>query len=141
MQVGGVLKWNNFPHPPKGGGSKPRWFLCMGGNDFSAVPRLCYLITTTCNSGIGQPNFFFSRTIYPFFSKDCYIYFNEPILSIEETTVINDKNITLKGNISDPDLKTIYKGILDSPYYPKILKRDIHSSLNKQGITGLRGVR
>lgn len=141
MQAGAVIKWNNFPFPPKGGIQKPRWFLCMGENDFSSVPKLCYLVTTTCNSGITQPKFFFSKTVYPFFSRDCYLYFNEPLLSIEESTIINNKDINYRGKINDQDLKQIYRGILASPFYSKILKRDIHSSLNRQGITGLKTIR
>jgi hypothetical protein len=110
----------------------------MGGNDTFSINKLCYLITTTCNTSVGAPHFFFSKKTYPFFARDCYLYFNEPVLSMNPDTVKKDGNVVLVGKIANDDLKKIYQGVLTSTVYSKMVKKDIHSSLNRLGIVGLR---
>ncbi len=74
------------------------------------------------------------------FDKDCVLDLDKDFYAhIEESIFLSFKeDITIKGKLSEQNLREIYNLILKSQRIPKIIKKDIHHSFNMAGITGLR---
>jgi hypothetical protein len=138
MQVGEVIKWNNFKFPQFGGKPKSRWFICLGNSNVFIDPKLCYLISTTTTKRTGHPSLLLPQKTYPFFCQDCCVFFNEPIYSPLEQDISQNSDISSKGRLEESDLRVLYSGLLRSSTHQKIVMKDIHSSFNLSGITGLR---
>jgi len=77
------------------------------------------------------------KTQYPFFEEDCILDFDEEPYAIEKAYLEGNASIETKGQLDQETIKIIYRGILQSMYYPRKIILDIHSSLNQIGITGL----
>ena len=60
-----------------------------------------------------------------------------PFAELRESLEVN-KDIEIKGELKKETMKLIYEGVLRSPHYSGRIKLDIHASLNRIGITGLR---
>jgi hypothetical protein len=50
----------------------------------------------------------------------------------------NNPSIEPRGKFDEQTLRMIYKRILKSKFFSKVILRDIHESFNKARITGLK---
>lgn len=137
MQVGQIIRWRNFRFPQFGGQEKPRWFICVGHTNKIIPPVLFYLHSTT-RTEKAEPRFSFSKDTYSCFTHDCYLYFNEKPYPCSGEELRSNRSIGAFGNLDNDDMKKIYEGIRVSRVYSLVEKRDVHSSLNLMGITGLK---
>lgn len=146
MKPGTVFWWNNFPFPKFGDKIKPRWFICLGDTGLLSSPIFLHICTTTTSThdfktgGKRESHRFFSfeKKKFPCFSEDCILDFDEEPYFEQQGALESNKDIEIRGELDKQTLKLIYEGILRSQFYsPKILL-DIHTSLNRIGITGLR---
>jgi hypothetical protein len=137
MQPGTVIKWDDFPYPQYGGKLKPRWLICLGCTNCFSDPVLHYFHSTTRTQRRGEPRFNLRCEKYPFFTEDCFLYFNENPYHIAEHELKISK-VSVVGHIEKIDLKVIYGGLIKSINYSRKQVLDIHYSLNKIGITGLK---
>ncbi len=146
MKPGAVFRWNNFPNPKIGHEIKPRWFICLGDTGLFLSPVYVHICTTTTQIADfrrgGKRNshrfFTFKKERYPCLGEDCILDFDERPYSYENEALESNKHIEIRGELDKQTLKAIYEGILKSEFYsPKILS-DIHESLNKIGVSGLR---
>ena len=146
MKPGTVFRWNNFLYPKFGGATKARWFIYLGDTGFILTPIVIHCCTTTTSLEAFEPtgnkashkHLSLKKIKYPFFDEDCILDFDEEPYPFQKEDLENNPNIEIKGELDRECLKTIYYGIFKSNYYsPKIII-DIHASLNKVGITGLR---
>ncbi len=81
--------------------------------------------------------FRFERKRFPFFTEDCLLDFDERPFPLS-VTALECKEIEIKGELDNQTLKLIYEGILRSQFYSPRMLLDIHASLNRIGVTGLR---
>jgi hypothetical protein len=145
MNVGDVLKWDNFKDIKKGGVIKPRWFIYLGYSSVFLTPIFVHICTTTTKisdfqTGGNRANhnyILFDSNTTPF-EQDCILDFDEQPYQYEKPIVENHKDITIKGSLDKNLLKQIYNGLLKSNYYSKKILEDIHNSLNMIGIVGLK---
>jgi hypothetical protein len=146
LKPGTIFKWNDFPYPKIGSKIKPRWFICLGDTGLLSCPIFIHICTTTTSINDFKPGgtrekhrvFSFDKKRYPCFDEDCILDFDERPYSLPEGTLESNSDIEIKGELDKQTMKLIYEGIFKSQFYsPKILL-DIHTSLNKIGITGLR---
>jgi hypothetical protein len=82
--------------------------------------------------------FKFERKKYTCFEEDCILDFDERPRSEQEQSLMSNKDIEIKGELDKQTMRSIYDGILSSQFYSTKILRDIHASLNKINITGLR---
>ena len=136
MKPGTVVRWDKLPYPQYGGKSKPRWLICLGCTDCFSNPLQHYFHSTTTQHWTGD-HLKLTRAKYPFFSEDCFFYFNEGPYSNTEQELKNP-SVRTEGQIDEADLRTIYAGIRLSRSYSRKILLDIHHSLNEIKITGLK---
>lgn len=146
MKPGTIFKWNNFPFPKIGTEIKPRWFICLGDTGLLSTPVFVHISTTTTSMDDFKPGgnrqshrfFSFEKKKFPCFDEDCILDFDERPYSQPEGDLESNRDIEIKGELDKQSLKSIYNGVLRSQFYSPRILRDIHTSLNKIGITGLR---
>jgi len=147
LKPGTIFKWKDFPYPQFGGEIKTRWFICLGDSGPLTSPIIAHICTTTTSisdfekGGKKFPHRFFrfDKTKYPF-EQNCFLVldYDEPPYSEDLKSLEANQNIEIKGDLSPQDLRAIYNGILSSSFYSRKILSDIHASLNRIGITGLR---
>jgi hypothetical protein len=146
LKPGTIFRWNNFPYPKIGNEIKSRWFICLGDTGLLSYPILIHMCTTTTSmddfkrGGTRESHrvFSFEKKRYPCFDEDCILDFDERPYSLPEGTLGSNSDIEIRGELDKQTLKAIYEGILESQFYSPRILLDIHTSLNKIGITGLR---
>ncbi|MEA1947233.1 MAG: hypothetical protein U9N83_08005 [Thermodesulfobacteriota bacterium] len=149
IDVGTVIRWNNFPLPKYGKEKKPRWFICIGFAGFFAQVAEVYFCTTTTqidkfeNGGPREKHDYYifktNQSRYSMFDEDCIIDFDEKPYGVEETKLNDHQNdIEIKGQLDEQTLRMIYNRICKCKLLSVMVKRDIHNSYNKFGITGLK---
>jgi hypothetical protein len=147
FESGTVFKWNQFPEPRYDKGNiKARWFIYLGDSGILSTPILAYICTTTTQKkrtlqikGINYSHQLieFKPTNSPF-EEECVLDCDEPPYSKDKKIFENNPDIQIKGSLDEQKMREIYNGICKSnAYSPKILN-DIHDSLNKAGIMGLK---
>lgn len=145
MDVGTVFRWKDFPYPRYGDEIKPRWFIYLGKTGPFSNPVYAYLPTTTTQLHRFEPGgqccthshkkFSAGTTC---FDEDCIIDFDSRPYVLDHAELIDNSNIDIRGKLNDEDLKYIYAQILRSAHYSPAILRDIHTSFNNSGITGIR---
>jgi len=147
LHVGTVFRWNRFPSPRYGGETKARWFIYLGETgQFSQIASV-YLCTTTTKadhfktggSRERHSHFKFEVRQFPEFEKDCILDFDDPPQPIEKTNLLNkSEDIDVRGRLSGDIIRMIYKRYLQSGSCSKRVLLDIHESINRDGISGLK---
>lgn len=146
LEVGTLLRWDNFPWPRYGTGIKPRWFIYLGDTGPFAQVAFVYLATTTTqiehfqSGGIraGHSHFKFETRQFTIFDEDCIIDFDDRPYPIEKVKLLNRQtNLEVKGKLNEQTLRMIYNRFLRSGVLSKMEMLDIHDSFNNAGITGL----
>ncbi len=147
LQVGTVFKWDNFPSPRYGGETKARWFIYLGETgQFSQIASV-YLCTTTAQTdhfktgGSRERHSHFKFEVRQFseFEKDCILDFDDPPQPIEKAKFFNKKkDIDVRGRLSADIIRMIYKRYLQSGSCSKRVLLDIHESINRDDISGLK---
>ncbi len=107
MQIGTVIRWDNFQSPQYGGRRKPRWFICLGDTGKLNSPTLYFLHSTT-KIKRNKPSLFLPKSRYPFFHVDCHLYFNESPYHRTKNE-LNNPNVRILGTINNDDLVVIYE--------------------------------
>lgn len=147
LNVGDVIRWENYPDPRYGTEIKARWFICIGKTDIFSQPTFFYTFTTTTQnnhflpggSRYGHDHFLFKTSEFPFFTEDCILDYEEPLIPIRQDQLNRYKeDIQLMGRLDQDRIRMIYNKLLKSQNCSKIILRDIHSSLNNAGITSLK---
>ena len=136
MQVGTVIRWDNFPSPQFGGTKKPRWFLCLGKTSKLSTPIKFYLHSTTTTKRINIRHFFFTKNKYGFFKENCCLNFNERPYPFPKSQ-LNNRDIHIIGYIDKNDLRLVFDGIKKEQRYTRMELLDIYNSLTGVGIEGL----
>ncbi|MBU3896712.1 MAG: hypothetical protein KJ697_02145 [Nanoarchaeota archaeon] len=150
IDVGTVVRWNNFPLPKYGEEKKPRWFICIGFTGIFAQVAEVYFCTTTAqidkfnSGGIREKRdhyiFQTNHPKYSMFDENCIIDFEEkPYVVTKNKLNYHQNDIEIRGELDEQTLRMIYNCILKSNRRLSLMeKRDIHDSYNKFGITGLK---
>lgn len=146
MKPGTIFRWDNFPFPKIGDEIKPRWFICLGDTGLLSCPVFVHICTTTTamddfkHGGKRESHrvFRFEKKRYPCFSEDCILDFDERPYFELQGALESNKDIEIMGELDKQTLKSIYEGVLRSQFYSPRILLDIHTSLNRIGITGLR---
>ena len=147
IDVGTVLRWDNFPLARFGQRDKARWLICLGMTGKFAQIAVVYCSTTTTqihdfsHSGrrCNHSHFIFRVNQFPLFDEDCAIDFDERPYPIDPTTLsIHSADIETKGCLPEETMRMIYNRFLKSSAVSPIEMGDIHDSYNKVGITGLK---
>lgn len=147
LEVGTVIKWNNFPYPRYSNKNKPRWFICAGFSGYFAQVSEVYLYTTTTQLnhfkkfGIRSSHsyFIFQCNHYTVFDQDCAIDFDEGPYNLAITQLEQKKDdIEVKGKLNEQTLRMIYNKLLSSRFISRKILMDIHDSYNKVGIKNLK---
>ena len=145
MRSGTVIRWDRFPYPKYGGERKARWFVCLGDTGPLLEPIIVHLCTTTTQKSDFQKGgrrsshrcYLIEAEVSPF-EEDCLIDFDESPYQIERRQLEGNSLIEVKGVLDEKTLKAVYDGILQSRFYSRRVLMDIHASLNRVGITGLK---
>lgn len=116
----------------------------MGKTHFSIEPALAYLYTTTGRLKYYEKNRERSKNSYLLFKSgeycfkdDCILDFDIGLHEIKLSSIEGNSNIEVLDRLEELKITEIYDHIRESSI-AKIIKIDIHSSLNLDGITGLR---
>lgn len=145
LQVGTVIRWNNFPDPRYGTEIKPRWFIYLGRTDSLSNPIIIHIATTTTqlqhfeSGGIraNHSHYKFSSKDTPF-DEDCILDYEEKPYPVEQSIFEGNPDIEIKELLNENKIRMIYNQIRESNAYSKVIKLDIHRCLNNDGITGLK---
>ena len=116
----------------------------MGKTHFSIEQALAYLYTTTgrleyYKKGRERSNnsyLLFKRGEYCF-KNDCILDFDIGLHEIKLSSIEGNGNIEILDRLEEEKIAEIY-GYIRKSSIAKVIKVDIHSSLNLGGITGLR---
>src|SRR5690606_5144995 len=144
LKVGTIFKWKNFPNP-KSGEPKTRWFIYLGKTS-ALFPPEKYIISTTTTQishfeigGLREKHDYikYDQQSSPF-NKECILDLDEIPYSDLLSILINNDDIEVMGELNTNKKLHLYNRILKSEKFSKILKKDIHTSLNNDGITGLK---
>jgi len=147
LEIGTVLKWDNFPLARYGGALKPRWFIYLGETGLLSQITIIYLTTTTTQadhfqaggSRSGHSKFIFKTQEFKEFEEDCILDFEDRPYEIEKEGFLKKRgDISVKGKLKEETMRMIYKQFLRSGSCSKITMLDIHDSFNKAGISGLK---
>ena len=145
MKAGTVIKWHDFPFPRYGGEIKARWFICLGDSGKLADPLFIYLCTATTQLQEFGPGgkrerhttCRFSAKNSPF-DEDCILDIDEGPYALAQAQIDNNKDVEIKGQIGEQDMRMIYNLVVRSSRFSKREKLDIHRSFNDIGISGLK---
>ena len=144
MTVGQVVRWNNFPHA-KDRAAKPRFFIFVGKFSYGATNQNIYLYTTTTKSEYYEAGEIRDKHLTRSFGKGEFGFTEACILDIDlgwhivqEHEIRNNPKIETVGQLPERISREIYELIWKSRSVPLAVKRDIYSSYNLAGITGLR---
>jgi len=147
LQIGTVLKWDNFPLRRYGGKLKPRWFIYIGETGLLSQITIIYLATTTTKadpfkaggSRSDHNKFTFRTQEFREFEEDCILDYDEQPYAIEKDKFLkNQSDISVKGQLKEETMRMIYNQFLRSGSCSNIIMFDIHDSFNKAGIIGLK---
>jgi len=147
LNIGDVFRWANYPDPRYGAEIKARWFICIGKTDIFSQPSFFYTCTTTTQvqhfvkggSRNGHDHFLFNTKEFPFFTDDCILDYEEPLIPIRQDWLDRcKKDIQCMGCLDENRLRMIYNKLLKSPNSSRKILTDIHNALNNAGITGLK---
>lgn len=147
LEIGTVLKWDNFPLRRYGGELKPRWFIYIGETGLLSQITIIYLATTTTQvdhfqaggSRSGHNKFTFKTQEFQEFEEDCILDYEERPYDIKKERFLkNQGDISVKGKLKEETMRMIYNLFLRSGSCSNIMMLDIHDSFNKAGITGLK---
>lgn len=145
MKPGTVFRWENFPYPRIGSEIKPRWFIYLGDTGPFFSPILAHLCTTTTQiqdfqSGgkrAGHRYLPLQPTNTPF-ELEGLIDYDEGLHSCPKKDLSENPEIQIKGELDAKILVSIYNGLASSHSISFQVLMDIHTGLNKVGITGLK---
>jgi hypothetical protein len=137
VKPGDVFRWNNFPDPQFGGEIKARWFIYLGDSGIITSPTTSYIVTTTTQVRNTGKNIPFKKDS-SMFDEDCFLYYDDPYYSYNKGALEANGAIDIISELDPTVMRTIYNNLLTAQNYSKVVLRDIHSSLNNIGITGLR---
>ena len=145
MDAGTVFKWNNFTDRKYGGELKPRWFIYLGDTGPIIDPGFAYLATTTTNLKAfergGDREYHTTCSFSPHnscFETDCILDIDEEPYDVLLSRILNNKDIEVKGRITDEQMRMIWNRIIRSGEYSRRILLDIHDSFNRINITGLK---
>jgi hypothetical protein len=147
LEVGTVIRWDNFPVPRRGGEIKARWFVYLGCTSSLTPPQICFLATTTtqlhhfCPGGRRQnhSHFKFEKRQFPEFDDDCVLDFCEqPYPLLLETLTSKQSDIKIRGRLKAETMRQLYNRFFQTKPMSAVVFRDIHASYNLAGITGLK---
>ncbi|MBN1573511.1 MAG: hypothetical protein JW984_09985 [Deltaproteobacteria bacterium] len=134
MEVGKVLKWNNYPYGKFEGKTKPRWFVCI--NHTGKIHKLLgfsfslYISTTTTREAWLEEGDYYSFLPENFlpekfpFEEKCHINYNEIPECVEEEKIINNPDIEIKGELDGLTMVQIIKGLIKSDLISDRIKDD-----------------
>jgi hypothetical protein len=140
VQIGDVIRWNEYPYPQYNNIIKPRWFIYIGCTDIFSIPLQYYFVTTTTRpTRIITPKDVCSLLTnkFSFFTSNCYIDFDERPITIIKSLVEKNLDIEKVGELDEKTLKEIYNGIRKSSKYSFQAILDIYNSFDRAGITDL----
>ena len=87
----------------------------------------------------GHDHFLFNTKEFPFFTDDCILDYEEPLIPITQDQLDRcKKDIQSMGCLDENRLRMIYNKLLKAPNSSRKILTDIHTSLNNTGITGLK---
>ncbi len=147
IDVGTVLRWDNFPLARFGQRDKARWLICLGMTGKFAQIAVVYCSTTTTQihdfsrSGrrFNHSHFIFRVNQFPLFDEDCAIDFDERPYPVNPKILsAHSADIETKGRLPEETMRMIYNRFLKSSAISPIEMNDIHDSYNRVGITGLK---
>ena len=147
LEIGTILRWDNFPLPRYGNETKSRWFIYIGETGLFSQIAIIYLGTTTTQEDhfqaggtrSGHSHFKFETRQFPEFEEDCILDFDDPPYPIEKKRFLEKQcDISVKGKLREETMRMIYNQFLRSGSCSKMIMLDIHDSFNKAGITGLK---
>jgi hypothetical protein len=148
LEAGTIFKWQSFPDKRDPNSSiKTRWFIYFGKTGVFISPVILYMCTTTTQLQYYQSAGPRENHKYISFKKGQYGFEDDCILDIdinfysditEEQFSKCSSDIEIIQKLPEDQIRRIYKIILHSARIPKIVKRDIHQSLNIAGISGLK---
>ena len=150
LELGTVLRWNNFPDARYGEKNKARWFVCVGfSNLFDQIAEIFLCTTTTQLNSFkyngnrkGHNHFIFDVNKFNFFDEDCAIDFFEKPYAVNQDRLNKYQNdIEIRGRLDNDTLIFIYNSLFVSKNISPIELSDIHTSYNMAGITGLKKVK
>lgn len=135
-------RWDGFIFKKYGGGQKARWLVCLRTPSEIDTDFEILLLTTTTSIKPDQIKdrkyFNLTKEKYPFFTQECYIYFNEPIFSLQNAEIMpHADKIEIMGKIENDDMHLIYLGYWNlqtvSPNHLKLIRNSlINNSICKE---------
>lgn len=147
MKIGDVFRWDDYPKQ-KDGMLKARWFIYLGLSSILSNPQNVFLLPATgeillYNNGCRRQN---HKNIMRFSSGDCGFEMDTivDLNFFENNWELNEfnnytNNMTIRGSVSNNQLKSIYNLIFESDYYiQKIIITDLRKNLNSIGIFNLK---